>query len=216
MPLAATALSSINGTTAAAAAAKADDPGSQERFLKLLVTQLQNQDPLAPMDNAQLTSQLAQINTVTGIATLNGSVQQLSGQFLQMQTLQGAALIGKSVIVPGNQVDIENGVGQGGYELTSAADAVKVEVLSAAGQVVDTLHLGARSSGVHGFDWVAGQHQNASGLRFRVSASNGATPLTATALMRDRVDAVSASGSSLQLQLARSGTVAYATVKAIN
>jgi flagellar basal-body rod modification protein FlgD len=216
MSISAATLGNINGTTASAATAAADDPGSQDRFLKLLVTQLQNQDPLSPMDNAQLTSQIAQINTVTGIATLNTSVQGLSSQFLQMQTLQGASLVGKNVIVPGNKVDIANGVGQGGFELSTPADAVKVEVLSPAGQVIDTLNMGAQSSGVHGFDWAAGSYDNTSNLSFRVTATSGATPLSAIALMRDTVNAVSASGSALQLQLARSGTVDYSTVKAIN
>lgn len=216
MSISAATLGNINGTAASAATAAADDPGSQDRFLKLLVTQLQNQDPLSPMDNAQLTSQIAQINTVTGIATLNTSVQGLSSQFLQMQTLQGASLVGKNVIVPGNKVDIANGVGQGGFELSTPADAVKVEVLSPAGQVIDTLNMGAQSSGVHGFDWAAGSYDNTSNLSFRVTATSGATPLSAIALMRDTVNAVSASGSALQLQLARSGTVDYSTVKAVN
>lgn len=214
MDITAATLSNINGSTAAKA--KVDDPGSQDRFLKLLVTQLQNQDPLSPMDNAQLTSQIAQINTVTGIATLNTSVQGLSSQFLQMQTLQGASLVGKSVIVPGNKIDIADGVGQGGFELTTPADAVKVEVLSPAGQVLDTLNIGAQSAGVHGFDWVAGTYDNTSNLTFRITANSGSTKLDATALMRDKVNAVSTSGSALQLELARAGTVDYSTVKAIN
>jgi flagellar basal-body rod modification protein FlgD len=214
MAISAATLSNINGTSSTTAAAT--DPGSQDRFLKLLVTQLQNQDPLSPMDNAQLTSQIAQINTVTGIATLNTSVQGLSSQFLQMQTLQGASLVGKSVIVPGSKIDIASGVGQGGFELATPADAVKVEVLSPAGQVIDTLNMGAQSAGAHGFDWASGNYDNTSNLSFRVTASSGATPLAATALMRDTVNAVSASGTSLQLELARNGTVDYSTVKAIN
>jgi flagellar basal-body rod modification protein FlgD len=214
MDIASTTLAKINGT--AAATNKADDPGSQDRFLKLLVTQLQNQDPLSPMDNAQLTSQIAQINTVSGIATLNTSVQGLSSQFLQMQTLQGASLVGKHVVVPGNKLDIAEGVAQGGFELATPADAVKVEVLSPAGKVLDTLNLGAQSTGVHGFDWPAGTYDNTSNLSFRVTVTSGATALTSTALMRDTVNAVSTSGSALQLELARAGTVAYGTVKAIN
>ncbi|MEO5698189.1 MAG: flagellar hook capping FlgD N-terminal domain-containing protein [Burkholderiaceae bacterium] len=214
MPVTATA--SSLASTAPSAITSASEAGSQDRFLKLLVTQLQNQDPLSPMDNAELTSQIAQINTVTGIATLNTSVQQLSSQFLQMQSLQGASLVGKDVIVPGNKIDIADGVGQGGFELTSAADAVKVEVLSPAGQVIDTLNLGAQSSGMHSFNWASGSHDNASNLTFRVAASSGATPLSSTALMRDTVDAVSASGSSLQLQLRSAGSVDYASVRAFN
>ncbi|MEP7296654.1 MAG: flagellar hook capping FlgD N-terminal domain-containing protein [Burkholderiales bacterium] len=208
-------LNNINGTGTAAASAT-DTAGSQDRFLKLLVTQLKNQDPLSPMDNAQLTSQIAQINTVTGIATLNTSVQSLSSQFLQMQSLQGAALVGKDVIVPGNKLDFANGSGQGGFELTSAADAVKVEVMSPAGRVLDTLNLGAQSSGMHSFDWASADYDNTSNLTFRVTASSGSTPLGSTPLMRDKVDAVSTGSEGLMLELDRAGTVAYSTVKAIN
>ena len=215
MAISAATLNSINGTTAAATGSAAE-AGSQDRFLNLLVTQLQNQDPLSPMDNAQLTSQIAQINTVSGIATLNTSVQQLSSQFLQMQSLQGAALVGKDVIVPGSKLDIADGVGQGGFELTSAADAVKVEVLSPAGQVVDTIAMGAQSAGLHSFDWASGKYDSTSNLSFRITATSGATPLVSTALMRDKVNAVSTSGDALMLELQNSGTVAYSTVKAIN
>jgi flagellar basal-body rod modification protein FlgD len=190
MSIAATSISTAAATPSSSSIASASDAGSQDRFLKLLVTQLQNQDPLSPMDNAQLTSQIAQINTVSGIATLNTSVQALSSQFLQMQSLQGAALVGKDVIVPGNTLDIANGSGQGGFELASAADAVKVEVMSPAGRVVDTMNLGAQSSGMHSFDWASGSYDTTSGLTFRVSATSGSTALASTALMRDKVDAV--------------------------
>ena len=57
--------SNLNATTAN------DSAAAQDRFLKLLVAQLNNQDPMTPMDNAQMTSQIAQINTVTGIQQLN-------------------------------------------------------------------------------------------------------------------------------------------------
>ena len=216
MAITSATLNNLNGIDTSAKAKGVDDPGSQDRFLKLLVTQLKNQDPLSPMDNAQLTSQIAQINTVTGIATLNTSVQGLSSQFLQMQTLQGAALVGKDVIVPGNKLDIAAGAGQGGFELASAADAVKVEVMSPAGRVLDTLNLGAQSSGMHSFDWVSGSYDNTGNLTFRVTATSGSTALGSTALMRDKVNAVSTSGDALMLELERAGRVAYSTVKAIN
>jgi flagellar basal-body rod modification protein FlgD len=202
-----TDLSSLNSTSAS---------DGSDRFLKLLVAQMQNQDPLNPMDNAQVTSQMAQINTVTGIEKLNTAIAGLSGQFTQLQAMQGASLVGRDVIVPGNVLDIDEGVGQGGFELTSAADAVKVEILSASGQVVDTLNLGAQSAGMHSFDWEAGTATNDSGLRFRVTSTLGAATTTATALMRDRVDAVSTSGTGFNLELALAGTVAYSDIKAFN
>ena len=200
----------------ASSSATANEAGSADRFLKLLVAQMQNQDPLNPMDNAQVTSQMAQINTVNGIEKLNTTVQGLSGQFMQMQALQGASLVGRDVIVPGNVLSIEDEVGQGGFELTSAADNVKVEILSPAGQVVDTINLGAQGSGRHGFDWPAEKVDPDAGLTFRVTATSGAATLSTTALMRDRVDAVSTSGDTLTLELERSGQVTYDKIKAFN
>jgi flagellar basal-body rod modification protein FlgD len=211
------AISPVTSTAAdLTAQGGANATSASDRFLKLLVAQMQNQDPLNPMDNAQVTSQMAQINTVTGIDKLNASVQGLSSQFMQMQALQGATLVGRDVIVPGSQLDIVDGVGQGGFELASPADAVKVEILSPSGQVVETMQLGSQSAGMHSFDWPAGTATNDSGLRFRVSSTLGGTTTTATALMRDRVDAVSTSGTGFSLELARSGSVAYSTVKAFN
>ena len=58
-------------TSGGNAAATANETAAADRFLKLLVTQMQNQDPLNPMDNAQITSQMAQISTVSGIEKLN-------------------------------------------------------------------------------------------------------------------------------------------------
>jgi flagellar basal-body rod modification protein FlgD len=194
-----------------------DAAGGADRFLKLLVAQMQNQDPLNPMDNAQVTSQMAQINTVTGIEKLNTAIGGLSSQFVQMQAMQGATLVGRDVIVPGKVLDINDaGVGQGGFELTSAADSVTVDIMSPSGQVVDTLNLGAQSSGMHSFDWNAKGATNDSNLTFRVTSKLGATTTTSTALMRDTVSAVSTTGTGFNLELQHSGTVSYATVKAFN
>jgi flagellar basal-body rod modification protein FlgD len=216
MTVSTSVLDSLNGAASSGTVKTANDAGSADRFLKLLVAQMQNQDPLSPMDNAQVTSQMAQINTVSGIEKLNQTVQGLNGQFVQMQALQGATLVGRDVIVPGNQLSIADGTAQGGFDLAGPADAVKVEILGASGQVIDTLNVGAQSSGLHGFDWPAGSATEASALRFRVTATSGATSVASTALMRDRIDAVATGGDSLTLELARSGAVPYASVKAFN
>jgi flagellar basal-body rod modification protein FlgD len=193
-----------------------NEAGSADRFLKLLVAQMQNQDPLNPMDNAQITSQMAQINTVNGIQTLNTTVQSLNTQFVQMQALQGAALVGRDVTVKGDGLAIENGVGVGGYELAGAADVVKLEVLDASGRVVDTRQLGAASAGTQSFQWPADKVADGAQYRFRITATAGASAVPTTLLMRDRVDAVSTAGDTLNLELARSGSVPYSAVKAFN
>ncbi|ODV10185.1 MAG: flagellar biosynthesis protein FlgD [Rubrivivax sp. SCN 70-15] len=212
-PLAALSASSSSSSAAAAGAGTA---GSAQNFLTMLVTQMQNQDPLNPMDNAQITSQLAQINTVTGINTLNTTVQGLNTQFVQMQALQGASLVGHDVTVQGNKLAIANGSGVGGFDLASAADKVSVDVLDASGRVADTLQFGALSSGKHSFAWPAGSVADGSAYTFRVNASAGAAAVTSTALMRDRVDAVSTSGNTLNLELDQSGSVPYSAVVAFN
>jgi flagellar basal-body rod modification protein FlgD len=211
-------LDSVNGTTSSATPKTANDLASADRFLKLLVAQVQNQDPLNPMDNAQMTSQMAQINTVTGIEKLNQSVNGLSSQFMQMQALQGASLVGHDVVVPGNKLAIntETRTATGGFELTSAADNVTVEVLSASGQVVDTVQLGAAGEGLHGFVWPSGDRAADSGLKFRVTATRGGVKSDVTELVRDTVRAVSTKGNSLQLELATVGSVPYSDVRSFN
>jgi flagellar basal-body rod modification protein FlgD len=206
----------VNSTPAASTAAS--QTVSADTFLKLLVAQMQNQDPLNPMDNAQVTSQMAQINTVTGINTLNTTVQSLSSQFTQMQALQGASLVGHNVIVPGNMLNIDptSATGEGGFQIATPADAVKVEILAPSGAVVQTINLGAEAAGMHSFAWPAGTATNASGLTFRVTATSGGVTIPSTALMSDTVDAVSTSGNTFNLELQNSGLVPYSSVVALN
>ena len=212
-----TSVSNTSSPTATSSGKTTNDAASmQDRFLKLLVAQMQNQDPLAPMDNAQVTSQMAQINTVTGIEKLNTTVAELSGQFVQLQALQGATLVGRDVVVPGNRLDVEGGVAFGGFELESAADSVKVEIRSGSGAVVGTLDLGAQTGGAHDFVWDASAHPAADGYTFRVVAKSGANEKAVTLLMRDRVEAIATTGGALKLELEHGGTVAYSAVRTVH
>jgi flagellar basal-body rod modification protein FlgD len=205
-------------TTSTSTVKTKNEAGAEDRFLKLLVAQMQNQDPLNPMDNAQVTSQMAQIQSVNGIEKLNRTVEGLGTQFAQLSALQGASLVGRDVIVAGNQLTAnDEGLPQGGFELASAADRVQVEVLNAGGRVIDTIELGAQSAGRHGFEWTPPAGVEASlGTTFRIVAKSGTATVSSTPLMRDRVDAVIAGGDQLTLELRNSGSVAYADIKAFN
>ncbi len=131
----------------------------QQTFLQLLVTQLQNQDPTAPMDSSQMTSQLAQIDTVSGIAQLNQSLTSLSSQLSASQTGQAASLIGHTVLTPGNTFTVGNLTNSDGtpsaQEATSpfgvslAADAtdLQITIKNAQGVVVNTVNVGAVPAG---------------------------------------------------------------------
>ncbi|MFM2057142.1 MAG: hypothetical protein RLY71_1527 [Pseudomonadota bacterium] len=214
-PSASSVLQQLSGS--AASASQGSDAASADRFLKLLVTQMQNQDPLSPMDNAQVTSQMAQINTVSGINTLNTSINAMGAQFTQMQALQGAALVGRGVLVEGNQLTLgSDGQASAAFDLAGAADAVKVEVLSPAGRVIDTINVGAETTGRHSFSWSAPQGSAAGSYTFRVAATSGATNVAATPLMRDEVQAVSTSGSTLNLELKGGKTLPYGQIRAFS
>ncbi|MHB1116439.1 flagellar hook assembly protein FlgD [Sideroxydans sp.] len=139
--------------TSSLAASSTDIGATQDRFLKLLVTQMKNQDPLNPMDNAQVTSQMAQLSTVTGIDKLNSTVQALSSSMLASQSLQAVSMIGHVALTDGDGMDLANGNAYGGVELAQPADKVTVQITNAAGAMVRTLHLGAQESGVVDFSW---------------------------------------------------------------
>jgi flagellar basal-body rod modification protein FlgD len=206
--------SNSNVGTAASTSNAAANANSEDRFLKLLVAQLQNQDPLNPMDNAQVTSQMAQIQTVSGIEKLNSTVLGLNAQFAQLQTLGGAALVGRNVLIEGNRMAATDGVGHGGFELASQADRVKLELLDGSGRVIDTKELGASASGRHSFDWTPPAGGDATqATQFRITATLGTTAVTATTYTQDRVDAVSAGVDGLVLELANAGPVSYDKVK---
>ncbi|MFN3375288.1 MAG: flagellar hook assembly protein FlgD [Burkholderiaceae bacterium] len=208
--------SAVTESTSSKADAATDPAAAQDRFLKLLVAQLNNQDPMNPLDNAQMTSQMAQINTVTGIQQLNQTLQGMAAQFGAMQVLQGASMVGRSVVTEGNRVQVTDDVGKGMFELAEPAGDVKVEVLSPTGQVVGTVDMGSRNGGRHAFEWDASQYKgDASQLRFRVTAQNGSTAVAATPLQASRVVAAGADNGNLSLTLDTGATVGYAQVKAI-
>ncbi|KQP13753.1 flagellar hook assembly protein FlgD [Pseudorhodoferax sp. Leaf267] len=210
-------LNSVNGTAAGSSTSNSTSTAqaTQDRFLKLLVAQLNSQDPMNPMDNAQMTSQIAQLNTVTGIETLNATVTGMLSQLASLQTLQGATMVGRDVLVPGSRVAVADGVGRGSFDLGGAADAVKVEIRTPGGTLVDTLQMGNLAAGRQSFEWDATKYAGSETLQFKVTATNNNTAVTATALERAKVGSVSNENNTLMLQLAGRDAVAYSAVKAI-
>jgi flagellar basal-body rod modification protein FlgD len=205
-------VTAINSKPSAGAVSAKAAQDTQDRFLKLLVAQMQNQDPMNPMDNAQVTSQMAQIQTVSGISTLDNSVKSLASQFGQMQMLQSVSLVGREVSVPGNRLSMSATGGQGSYELAASADAVKLEILSPAGVVIDTVQLGAQGAGRQEFKWPSSAYGEDSELKFRISATKGAATVSSTTFAKDRVESVNASGGTLKLDLKHLGLVEYSSV----
>ena len=209
------ASAAIAAAQSSSGATSANAAGSEDRFLKLLVAQLSNQDPMNPMDNAQMTSQMAQISTVSGVQQVNATLKSLADQFSAMQMLQGGSLVGRNVLVQGTQLAPSNGVAHAAVDLATKADAVKIEVLSASGAVIDTFELGAQAAGRHPFDWDASAHPGAVRPSYRVTATLAGSAVVATPLVQDKVVSVSSDNGVMNMQLEGSGTVAYSAVKSI-
>jgi flagellar basal-body rod modification protein FlgD len=191
-----------------------------DRFLKLLVAQMSNQDPLNPLDNAEVTSQMAQINTVTGINGLNDTVVKLLDQFARLESMQAAQLTGRSVLVEGSTLALpDDGTAVGGVELDLPADTVTVQIKDAAGQVVRELQLGKQDAGVTRFEWdgktVSGAAAPAGNYTFSVTAKSGSTSVAATTLAARRIDGVRTVNGTVELVLAGGGAVAYSDIRQI-
>ena len=136
------------------ASSKKKDTLGQSDFLKLMTTQLQNQDPFAPMENGDFIAQMAQFSTVTGIAEMGESLKSLSNQLGEFRIATATNLLGHSVLVPGNKVrpDSEGEI-HGVLDLPRASSATNIVFSNTAGEVVHSIDLGSQASGLVGFTW---------------------------------------------------------------
>ena len=191
----------------------------QNRFLKLLVTQLKNQDPLNPLDNAAVTTQISQISTVTGIENLNATMQTLLSNFNDGQSMQAAGLLGKRVLVPGSRLALSDGEAGGGANLAGPADKVTLSILDAAGKVVQRQNLGARDAGSFSFTWDgqtdAGTAAPPGNYSFTITAVRGSESVAAETMQLGTVSALVRDKGTFQLELAGLGRVDFNKVQQI-
>ena len=209
----------IAAPVAPAAAGKPGASDAQDRFLKLLVAQLKNQDPLNPMDNAQITSQMAQISTVSGIDKLNATLQSMAASFSADQSLQATAMIGHSVLAPGSALQLQNGKAQGGVDLPLAADKVVVSIRDGSGLVLHKVDLGPQAAGVLGFQWDGVTDSGASAVpgsySFEVEAVQGGNKIDATALAFGLIIGVTQGKDGVALKVNGIGPVALSDVNQV-
>ena len=223
-----TLLDTMNGTSSASASSSTSATGAQSAtelqntFLTLLVTQLKNQDPTNPADSSQMTSQLAQINTVTGIGQLNTSLSSLATQLSAGQQTQAALLIGSNVLAAGNNVTVSSGASSSfGVQLANDVSDLQVIVKNSSGQIVNTLDLGAQGAGVvpvTGWKPVDSKGNTLADGSYTITAQgtiNG-QQATATTLSASQVQSVvQMTGGAPGLKLANGSTVALTSVASI-
>jgi len=200
-----------------------------DKFMTLLVTQLKNQDPLNPLDNAQVTSQLAQLSTVTGVNKLNATLETLKSSYQSSEAMQATNLIGHGVLVEGNGVQLAGGKSILGVELATPADKVQIVVTDANGKEVATIDMGAQEAGIVPVAWdgvpdpeVLGSDGKPVALpdgkySFKVVATRGGEELDdAKGLAFDSVASVTTNAKDgVKLNLPGKGAVAMADIKQV-
>lgn len=176
-----------------------DPQAAQDKFLTMLVAQMSNQDPMNPMDNAEVTSQMAQINTVTGIQQLNTTMTSMAAQYSSMQALQGVSLIGRTALVEGNKPVVDEEVAYGGFELSSAVDNVKVDVVGKNGAILGTASLGPQQAGQQFFQVPMAGVDPAQVASFSVTPTLAGKPVSAKSISLVPISAVSMQNGAMKL-----------------
>lgn len=192
---------------------------TQNQFLKLLVTQMKNQDPLNPLENAEVTSQLAQLSTVDGINKLNATLQTLSTAYAESRSLQAASLVGRDVLAPGASLKLGNGVAIGGIELSQPADRVIVTITDKAGKVQQSIDLGPQEAGVVTFQWDGirdnGMPASEGAYAFDVRALLGSAEVKADKLSYAKVGSVTLGSQDTRLNTPELGAIALSQIKQV-
>jgi len=203
----------------AAAATQSTAAAAQDTFMKLLVTQMKNQDPLNPLDNAQVTSQLAQLSTVTGIEKMNTTLQSLIGSYQSSQTLQAAGMIGHGVLAAGSSLNLNNAQAPFGIDLTAPASDVKVTIKDASGRAIHSMDLGSQQAGLLALQWDGTTDSGAAAASgqysFTVSATQGGQNIGASTLSFGQVTSVASSGQGVVLNVPGLGQVNLADIRQI-
>jgi flagellar basal-body rod modification protein FlgD len=180
---------------------------------------MKNQDPLNPMDNAQVTSQMAQLSTVSGIDKVNATLKALSDNLTAGQSMSATSMIGRGALVPGSSMDLKEGKGLAGVELPQSADAVKVQVKDGANNVVRTIQMGAQKPGVIPIAW-DGKNDQGDDMpegAYKISAElvSGDKTMPANTLAFGMVNGVVPGSGGAKLDVSGLGSFNLADVKQI-
>ncbi|MEZ3500061.1 flagellar hook assembly protein FlgD [Pantoea sp. KPR_PJ] len=220
------AVTPVMGSAQSGATLKAETGTSaaelMNNFMTLLVAQMKNQDPTNPMDNNQMTSQLAQFNTASGVEQLNSTLNNVGTLVSSMQQMNASSWIGRSVMIAGNPVvssrDAEGANNAFAFSLDKGADKVQVTLTDKEGNAYRA-ELDNVKAGIHHYNLnEIGNFQPTpppADTNFTVSFSavnaSGDAP-NIVALKRAKVDSVSFSPSGSVLQLGLDGTATLGQV----
>ena len=144
----------INKTKEKFAPREVKDQLGQEDFLKLMTVQLQNQDPFAPVDNADFIAQMAQFSTVTGITEMGNEMKALNDKLDGFRIATASQYLGHSVLVPGQVASPDDkGEIHGVVDLPNYSNDVGLTFTNSNGEIIHSMNLGSQEKGLVGFSW---------------------------------------------------------------
>ncbi|HEY4293935.1 flagellar hook assembly protein FlgD [Luteibacter sp.] len=168
---------------------------SQSDFLKLMVTQMTNQDPTKPMDSTQMVAQMAQFSQVAATQELQQSFDSLASNLTGDQFVRASALVGKEVLVPSAAGKLTEGELNGAVNVGTSGTYVNVQIKDSSGTVVRTIPLGQPDAGLVQFSW-DGKSDDGTQLDdgvYQISATSGGDAVDT--FVRGKVEGVGASGT---------------------
>ena len=197
-----TTVTATDSTTAAAAQMKKETGMNKDDFLKLFMTQLQNQDPLNPQDSTQFIAQLAQLTQVEQAYNTNSNLQNVLSAQNNASSMSAVSFIGKDVVATGSQTVIADGVQPVvNFRLSGDAEQVAITIKNSSGSTVRTLAQGKTAAGDYSVQWDGKDNQNttlaAGTYNFTVTGvDSSGNQVSGTSLMTGKVDGLKLDGSS--------------------
>jgi flagellar basal-body rod modification protein FlgD len=191
----------------------------QADFLRLMTEQLKNQDPLKPLEGSQFLGQLAQFSTVQGISGMQDALGAVANVMESDQTLRAASLVGHDALVDTDTVQLDAGTGMNGEIVATSAGTINVEIVDAAGQVIDRVPVEAPGAGSVAWGWdgklADGRTAPAGTYTIRATTGSGNTVLALSTRFATHVDSVSIESTGLVLNLRGIGPQPLSSVRRI-
>jgi flagellar basal-body rod modification protein FlgD len=195
----------------------------KDSFLQLLVTQMQNQNPLDPQDNSEFVAQLAQFSSLETMQNLSTSVDAIGGMYQSSQALQASSLVGRSVIAEAGSTNVDTTKGMSGTVVVPGASSLTtVKIYDSTGtNVVRTIDLGDAKAGNTPFEWdgkdEAGQPVESGNYSFVATGTVEGANTGFKTYLPATVSSVTmgTSGAAMTLNLANGSNIALSKVQQI-
>ena len=214
-------ISNLSGSAKQSAEKPDEKELGQDVFLQLMITQMNNQNPLDPQSNSEFVAQLAQFSSVEGLDKLNNTMDSFVGSFQSSQALQASSMVGRTVKVTAETANLgSDGRVEGTIGLPQSTNDLNVKIYDASGQLVAQELLGNNSAGDISFVWNGmderGNQLPAGKYRFEATANIDGKAVQLSTALSANVDSVTVGANgAISLNVAGVGSVSMSSVKEI-